>query len=83
MPQLVDEACNTAAEKNHHVLKLQAVLADRVLDEHSRWPDVQELPKSRWGVRPSIQLFLGPAQATSNLIRVAGGSARDALAARR
>ncbi|CAK0884123.1 unnamed protein product, partial [Prorocentrum cordatum] len=63
MLQYVDDACNAAAENIHYVLNYQAELTTQVLDEHSRWPDVQELPKSRQGARPSIQLVPGPAQA--------------------
>ncbi|CAK0855220.1 unnamed protein product, partial [Prorocentrum cordatum] len=63
MLQYVDEACHAAAEKIHYVLNYQAELTTRVLYEHSRWPDVQELPKSRQGAPPSIQLVPDPAQA--------------------
>ena len=63
MLRYVDEACNAAAEKIHYVLNIQAEITTRVLDEHSRWPDVQELPKSRQGARPSVQLVPDPAQA--------------------
>ncbi|CAK0869776.1 unnamed protein product, partial [Prorocentrum cordatum] len=63
MLQYVDEACNAAAAKIHNALKYQAELTTRVLDEHFRRPDIQELPKSRQGARPSIQLVPDTAQA--------------------
>ncbi|CAK0872654.1 unnamed protein product, partial [Prorocentrum cordatum] len=54
MLQYIDEACNAAAEKIHYMLNFQAEITTRVLDEHSQWPDVQELPKSRQGARWSV-----------------------------